>query len=348
MKVIFIADLQSESASGRQRLWALEQSGIEVSVIDKQKYFPKLKRLAGYLGKICRAPSMLVNKPSLQSDIVRLSYSIKPHIIWFEWAKEIAPSVLKMLRQLEPKPFLISFQDDNPWGSRLDDKWQWKDYFKLIPFFDLHLVKRQSDIENLNSLGAKNCRVWQHGIYKPLFFPQETAKVYPISFVGTCMDRREELIGHLLKNNVPVHIFGNKWQRRSNLPRLYPQHFHPAVEGLEYAEVIRKSHVSLGLVSHSNCDEWTMRTYEVPGCSGLLLAERTPTHERLFTEFKEAMFFSNPHECLEKARYLISQPEICKKMGRSAYNRMQDNSSTIEANMKLLLQDLQDTLRLRK
>ncbi|QMU27429.1 CgeB family protein [Adhaeribacter radiodurans] len=343
MKVIFLASLRSSSASGRQRLWALQQCGVNVSIIDKDNYSSKLGRLAGYLGKLCQSPKLLYNTSKLQQDLINFTMQIKPDVIWLEWAKELQPAVLMQLQKLRPRPFLISFQDDNPWGDRRTDSWMWRDYFRVIPNFDMHLVKRPIDIKNLNLLGAKSCRIWRHGLYKLLFYPPSINinKIYPVSFVGTCMDQRVELIKYLLEHKLPVHVFGNRWDQRSDLPMRFPANFHPAVEGEQYAEVIRKSQICLGLVSHSNHDEWTMRTYEVPGCAGLLLAERTPTHEELFLEGKEAVFFSTPQECASKLLDLLKEPELCRSIGEAAYQKCLLNNWTLEGQMQELLYDLQ-------
>lgn len=342
MKAIFVADLSNTSASGIQRLWAMEECGIEVFVFNKEKYKSILGNWAGYIARSLKEPRLLRDCNQLEQELINLCERVHPEIVWIEWAKEIRPKVLLRIKSIISRPLLISFQDDNPWGDRQKDKWIWKQYFKTIPEFDLHLVKRQSDVDNLRALGAKSCRLWEHGIYQPLFFPSQTLeeKKYPVSFVGTCLDKREYLIRYLLENGIPIHVFGNLWQKKSDLPRLFPTHFHPAVEGKAYADVIRQSQICLGLVSHSNHDEWTMRTYEVPGCAGLLLAERTPKHEELFREGYEAEFFSTPEECMIKLMNLLPKQEQCRIMGEASYYRFVKNNLTIEARMLVFLKTI--------
>lgn len=78
----------------------------------------------------------------------------QPDIIWLEWPKEFQPEVLKKIKEMCPNSILVSIQDDNPWG-RLSDQWMWKDYFKAVSNFDVHIVKRVSDRIHLKALGAK-------------------------------------------------------------------------------------------------------------------------------------------------------------------------------------------------
>jgi spore maturation protein CgeB len=263
-------------------------------------------------------------------------------VVWIEWATDLYANVLNQLQQLNPRPLIISFHDDNPWGDRHGDRWMWKGYFKIAPLFDLHLVKRESDIDNLKALGAKSFRLWRHGVYSPLFHPLPIPlnKKYPVSFVGTCIDDRAALIEHLLVNKIPVHVFGDRWVQRSDLPQRFPGNFHPSVHGEDYATIIHQSQVCLGLVSNSHRDEWTMRTYEVPGCAGLLLIESTPVHRELFDDDKEVVYFSGPLQCAEKLKKTLANPARCVEMGNSALQKCRQNHWMLEDEMLQLLKDI--------
>lgn len=342
-KVVFIAEMKNPSASGRQRAWALSESRLEVHAVDVADYPSALGRYASHLARMTRQYHLRYDRKKLELDILALCQQVVPDLIWFEWPRYLTPHFLTRLKSAFPKTFLISFQDDNPFGTRRHDFWHWKNYLQSVPHFDLHLVKRPSDIEKLKQYGATRSRLWLHGIYRPIFHPPEGAveKRYPVSFVGTCLDDRSRLFEFLLaKENLPVHVFGNSWQKRSTLPRRFPELFHPAVEGDPYAEVIQKSHLCLGLVSSSNRDEWTMRTFEIPGCAGALVAERTPMHESLFREGEEAIFFSNETECAEAIRKLLADSSHAENMGTAAYHRCVRDNHFLEERMRALLSEL--------
>ena len=344
MEVVFVAALNSISASGRQRLWAMQQCGLHVSVINKDDYSSAWGPWGGRFAKLFKTPRLSCNTESLNNALLKLCEDKQPELIWLEWPKEFRPATLQYLKSKLPGSLLISFQDDNPWGQRTSDQWMWKDYFRCISFFDWHIVKRQSDVDHLKSLGATKTLFWEHGMYSPVFYPDaSTKKKYPVSFVGTCMDQRIEFMEYLLERGIPIHVFGNRWDSRSDLPKRFPQYFHKAVVGEAYADVIRQSVVCLGLVSHSNQDEWTMRSYEVPACGGLLLAEKTLTHERLFEEEQTGYLFEGEKECADKLVALIKDPESCKKVGLNAYRIFKERNYSIEFRMKQLIQQLYPT-----
>lgn len=317
MKVLFIASLNNPSASGRQRLWAMEACKASVTILNKDA-FAKPKYLGALIHKL-KIGFLLRNK-ALESAIYKAVLQDMPDIIWIEWAREISSILLQKLRVINSSVKLLSFMDDNPWGKRVGDAWMWHYYLKNIPFFDIHLVKRNSDIHNIQKLGGKACYLWEHGIYSPLFTPDDKTDIqYTVSFVGTCMDDRDALIGYLLDNGIDIHVFGSRWEQRSDLPKKYPNNFHGPVEGVPYVAVIRQSLICLGLVSHSNEDEWTMRTYEVPGCAKLLLAENTPMHRAIFDGYVDKVLFSTKEECLEKIMYLVANKGECASISQDIY-----------------------------
>ncbi|GAA5118405.1 glycosyltransferase [Luteolibacter yonseiensis] len=347
-KAVFVAHLGCAGASGRQRLWALRQCGVEVESLDKDAYRKNSGRLKNLLIKLSRNPSLSSRWRDLEHDLIELCKKTEPDLIWMEWPKEFESSLFRKLRELPKIPFLVSFQDDNPWGERSADQWMWKRYFKIIPEFDIHLVKRPEDKDRIRELGGKASRLWEHGAYSPLFHPGEGkgAKTYPVSFVGTCMDGREKLVGLLLEQGLPIHVFGTHWEKRSDLPKRYPDNFHPAVRAEQYADVLRQSGICLGLVSHSNRDEWTMRTYEVPACGSLLLAERTPTHEKWFEEGREIVLFSDNEECASAVKKLLSDEGRRDEIASAGSEKICSKPWALEERMREFLNSIRETARM--
>lgn len=341
MKLIFIGSLSNISASGRQRLWALEQNNIVIKTINKDSY--KKGKWVNRFIKLFGLTTLLINK-KLENDVLECCEKIAPDIIWYEWPREISVGFLLKLKKTNSNPLLISFQDDNPWGKRNNDVWMWQNYFKNISYFDYHLVKRESDIKNIKLLGGKQCYLWQHGMYAPLFntLEQKSNYKYPVSFVGTCMDNRDTIIEFLLVNDIDIHIFGNKWKERTDLPKRFPKNFHPPVEGPKYAQVIKDSQICLGLVSHSNIDEWTMRSYEVPACATLLIAEYTATHKYMFEALSHNVLFRSKEECLFLITKFLTNCNLTTAVAKEMNKRFKDNNWTLENRMACFLDSINE------
>jgi spore maturation protein CgeB len=139
-------------------------------------------------------------------------------------------------------------------------------------------------------------------------------------------------------NNIDLHIFGNRWKERTDLPVRFPNNFHAAVEGSDYADVIKQSHICLGLVSQSNLDEWTMRSYEVPGCSRLLIAQDTNEHQKLFEGFSKDILFNSNEDCLERINYFLVNNEESSIISDRINQKMNEEGNILSIRMAEFLE----------
>jgi spore maturation protein CgeB len=339
VSILFVGDLSHEGTSGAQRYCALKSCIPTVAELDIAQIDPCLGRFTELIAKSLRSPSIGFNATATQNAIQSACIQSSPDVLWLEWPRYCTPEFLKELKSAFPKMQIVSFQDDNPFGERKGDVWMWKDYLRSIPHFDIQFVKRTSDLMEIKSRGGHNCHLWMHGVYSPIFFPSgaNEERLFPLSFVGTCMDGRDRLIEALLVSGVDVHVFGTHWERRSSLPVRFPRNFHSAVRGLAYGDVLRRSHACLGLVSHSNHDEWTMRTFEVPGCASLFLAQDTPTHRQLFTPDEEAVFFRSIDDCVRLAKKFTADLDSAKQIALAGRRKIEDHGWFLENRMKEIL-----------
>ena len=60
----------------------------------------------------------------------------------------------------------------------------------------------------------------------------------------------------------------------------------------DYRRAIWRSRINLSFLTHSNQDEFVHKSFEIAGCGGFLLAERSAGHLKRFKEDEEAVFFS--------------------------------------------------------
>jgi spore maturation protein CgeB len=78
------------------------------------------------------------------------------------------------------------------------------------------------------------------------------------------------------------------------------------VWGTEYVGVLALAKIGLGLLSKYYPDQFTTRSFEIPGAGAMLLAERTPDHLEIFEEGKDADFFSSPAELIDKTQFYLT------------------------------------------
>jgi spore maturation protein CgeB len=89
----------------------------------------------------------------------------------------------------------------------------------------------------------------------------------------------------------------------------------------DYARVINAAKIGLGLLSKRYPETTTTRTFEIPGCGTFLLAERSLHHQELYKEGREAEFFGNADEMVEKINYYLANPAQRLKIAAAGHQR---------------------------
>jgi len=166
---------------------------------------------------------------------------------------------------------------------------------------------RRPNVQEAIALGARNVMwVWRAAdqvAHAPLTPTPEEWRRYAsdVSFVGTYFPERGPFLAELLERGVPLSIYGDHWQRAPEWPRLAAHWRGPASRSdRAYALMVQCSKVSLGLLSKGNRDLHTTRSAEVPHLGALFCAERTPEHEALYRDGKEAVFWWDAAECAKQ------------------------------------------------
>jgi spore maturation protein CgeB len=237
-------------------------------------------------------------------------------LIWVFKGMEIQPKTLLELKKQTKR--LINFNPDNPFifsGKGSGNK----NVTRGIPLYDEHFtydheVRNQIDKE----FGIKCTLI-------PFGFDQETAldndtpltqDIKAVCFVGNPDAYRAEILKVLLDNGFPLHVYGNDWYKFLVHPNLTN---HGPTYQTEYYQTLRKYRVQLNIMRVHNLDSHNMRSMEIPGCGGLMLAPKTKDHLAFFEEGKEAFFYENSAQ-------LISQVKIMFELEDSAVQKMRLNA----------------------
>ena len=113
----------------------------------------------------------------------------------------------------------------------------------------------------------------------------------PALFVGTYERERANMLEELAVRGVALKIYGEQWSKLkvgSPLRKAVTEGF---LAGERLRRAIFEASCCLGFLRKENRDEYTQRSIEIPACGGVLLAERTGEHLRMFKEGVEAEFF---------------------------------------------------------
>ena len=302
MKILYAAAL-SPNDSSVYRLMALERLGHQVVPLNTSTYMPPY----ALVGKIALRLGMGPWVTRLNRDLLRMTQQERPDVLWCDKLLWMWPTTLDEIRA--EGVVTVSYVIDNPFGPRGDPGWRL--HMKNIPHYDLHAVQRDRNVVEYKDRGARHVIKIQTAYEPTIHFPpppgwNDKNRVREVSFIGTPYDNRADFLARLWKEfRLPVVVSGNLTLWKAALGAeahrgIYREHGELFLD--RYREGIWNSKINLSFITHSNLDEFAHKSFEIAGCGGFLLAERSAGHMQRFLEDEEAVFFSTVEECAEKIR----------------------------------------------
>jgi spore maturation protein CgeB len=128
-------------------------------------------------------------------------------------------------------------------------------------------------------------------------------EIKAVCFVGNPDEYRTQILKEILLKGLPLHVYGHDWDKFLNHPNL---RIHGAVYEKEYYQTLRKYRVQLNIMRVHNLNSHNMRSIEIPGCGGIMLAPRTRDHAAFFKEGKDAFFYEDINELIMKVNEILA------------------------------------------
>ena len=297
-----------------------------------------------------------INTKKFNKELIAATKKIQPDLLLIWHGIKVLPSTLRELRNLDIQ-HIASYNHDDftgpisgapiPWYH----KWLWGNFLRCAPLYDYHFVKRQSNIEHLESLGAKKAFIMPMWFVKELHKPVQLSELEllrfetDVVFVGHYEpDGREESIRALITSGVKVKLWGGHDWSRAVLAELHDQ-LAPIVtaEGNEYTKALNGAKICLCFLSKLNRDTYTRRCFEIPACAKVMLAERTDDLLQFFKEDEEACFFSTTEELVRKAQWLIDNPDIRERIAQAGLRRVWADGHDAETRATMFLEHIRAT-----
>jgi spore maturation protein CgeB len=278
----------------------------------------------------------------INRSIVETAHAFRPDLVWAEKQQFVRVDTLAALRRLGAR--LVHFTPD-PYFSLAWKRTSLMD--KAIGCFDVLVYCKNYEREQYAAFGKPL-------IYMPLGYCDEVHRPLPsddprwncaVGFLGGWEPRREHLLRVIVAAGIDLNIRGKYWEflrdgnwtprRQIILKQLAgsdtfriqrDQLLGEAWRGGEvyaddYARALTGARIGLGLLRKVCWDQHTTRTFEIPACGSLLLADRTDEHQEFFEESREAEFFESAEELLDKVRFYCSNEPSRGKIAKAGYER---------------------------
>jgi spore maturation protein CgeB len=279
---------------------------------------------------------------SINAQVLAAARQFQPDLVWAEKQEYLRVETLQGLRGLGAR--LVHFTPD-PYFY-LDWK-QTRLMDAAMREFDVLVYCKSYEKADYEALGRPL-------VYMPLGYCDEVHRPFASSdsrwacdfgFLGGWEPRREQLLALIAEAGLDLKIWGGYWdflkdgrwslRRKIIMDQLAggePYRIHPnpylaarlqggEVYGDDYARALTGSKIGVGFLRKVCPDQHTTRTFEIPACGSMLLADRTAEHLEFFDEGKEAEFFSSKEELLDKARFYTSNTGARERLAKGGYER---------------------------
>jgi spore maturation protein CgeB len=342
MKILYAAGL-SPNDSSLYRLWALERLGHQILPLNTYEYTQTKTPLDKIWFRLAAGPS--VNR--LNRDLLQMAEHERPDVVWTDKMLGMQPKTMQQLRSMGLAT--VSYMIDNPFGTRQDPGWRL--YMKDIPYYDLHVVQRDANIADYKSRGARDVIKIQTAYEPTIHFPpppgwSDVNRDREVSFLGTPYDDRAETLSWLKQQGLPVVISGNErqWKRALGESRMNEMYREGELYLQQYREAIWRSKINLSFLTWANKDEFVHKSFEIAGCGGFLLAERSEGHLARFVEDQEAVFFTGREELEHKIRRYLPDEAARARIAQAGCERAVRDGYHNDRQVDLIIQRLQHLL----
>jgi spore maturation protein CgeB len=357
-KILFLGQIGSGQTS-LMRMRAFERLGHTVRGVHTTAPWTRVSWLKRQVQRRLQRGSVV---DEINHSVLDRAREFRPNLVWAEKQEFIRAETIEELRKLDARS--VHFTPD-PYFS-LD----WKRTRLMdaaMGAFDALVYCKSYEREQFEVFGKPL-------VYMPLGYCDEVHRPLPsddarwrcaVGFLGGWEPRRERLLHAVAAAGVDVKIWGGYWDFLRDGKWTLRQHiilrqlaggdsfrFHSdellarAHQGGEvyeddYARAVTGSQIGLGFLRKVCPDQHTTRSFEIPACGSLLLADRTEEHQEFFEEGKEAEFFASCEELLDKVQFYCSNESARKRVAEWGYKRCVEGGYSYVHRLRIALEALE-------
>ena len=306
-------------ALANQYVRGLKENKWDIYCFEIQEELNKIRQHS-VLNKVIHRLHPAYYLRNLNRDVISEVKKIKPKVTLVFKGMELFPGTLEEIKR--HTSLLCNYNPDHPFKfySRGTGN-----SFVLdgIKYYDLYFSYAKSVCTGLtNGFGVKSHCV-PFGFdetLSPSTFKKEDIKDKFI-FVGAWDKERESIFMKL--TNYPVQIYGPKtWMSKNKKisKNLYSGY---AVYDKEYYDATFSAKGVFNFLRPQNIVEQShnMRTFEIPGCGGLMITNRTKEQSYFFEENKEAVYFDSMEELKDKLKFYQDNDALATTIKKNALSR---------------------------
>lgn len=242
-----------------------------------------------------------------------------PNLVFVYSTRIIDRKTIDFIKNM--KCVLFAYNNDDPFTNSYHSYF-WRKYINLLKRADVGFVYRKKNVEECIKIGCQNVEILRAYYLEERNFPKQVSvsNVPAVVFLGHYEnDERQEYICELLNEGIAVGIPEITWEafnpNNELLIKLKDSHNN-------YNDLMNSCKIALVFLSKINSDEYTRRCFEIPATKKLMIAPYTEELAAMFVENKEAVFYRNKTEFVEKVRYYLEHDEERELIAEAGYERL--------------------------
>jgi glycosyltransferase involved in cell wall biosynthesis len=335
-KVLVIGPL-NQGALAESYVRAFERLGMEVARFDSERALMQASRFTGnrILRRVLR--SSLWN--AVNREAVEVAERVRPALIFAVKCSFFDPGTIRQIRKSVGVPFVNHYPDHPYLGIRWDPREASalrRDLIEVLKEYSIVWMWERSLVERLRRDGVE-AKYLPFAVDPEISRPQFGAEglhcdachlTHDVAFVATYSRFRCEEVVAIRKHTIA--IWGNNWPRKWRT--LSAQHrAHPPVWGSAVGDIYARAAVSLNVLNAENLGGPNMRTFEVPGSGGVMLARYSAAQHEFFPENEAAVYYRTPAEIDDKIDWVLRDPELRARIRRNALSLAAEQTYDVRA-----------------
>lgn len=217
------------------------------------------------------------------------------------------------------------------------------DYLQFESSWDAIVTTKRHNLAELEQRGAQ-AALYVDSAFDPRIHygsPVSGSRRYFVGFIGAARPDRSTLPS-TFSSWAPREsvIYGPRWRRQPSSWYARGVDMLPQVDGAHFATAASGITTGLVLLNSANRDQHTCRSYEMPACGLVTLAERTSEHQAMLEENHEALFFDSLAEAKAQLDRLRSDLWLAQQISTAGQKRIVGGNNTYAARARQITEDL--------
>jgi spore maturation protein CgeB len=297
---------------------------MEVIRFDSERALMQVSRFSG--NRLLRRALRSALWNAVNRKALEVAQRVCPALIFAVKCAFFHPETVQQIRKSVGVPFVNHYPDHPYIGIRWDPREASalrRDLIEVLRQYSIVWMWERSLVERLRRDGVE-AKYLPFAVDPELFRPQPVHEglhcdacnnTHDVAFVAIYSRFRCAEVAAVRQHTIA--IWGNNWPRKWRT--LSGQHrVHAPVWGSAVGDIYARAVVSLNVLNAENLGGPNMRTFEVPGSGGVMLARYSAAQQEFFPENEAAVYYRTPEELDDKIECLLRDRGLRMRIRKNA------------------------------